>query len=450
MKLAFAVAVSLLPLAAQETRVIGYAQDGKTVIQAQIAAGYRGVGGTLAIAGLEGIEARSKSSADVTITLANPLKATLQFPPTGVPYREHAESWVLWRWIELHAPRQIVFAGDAGGLREALGKLMSSEEVARRQARTPQQFAAELAKFYGHDFNQVTYLPGMALISQMRLGNTDEVAKLAEPYLQPGKDPLARASSLTLAGHMVFAELAKRTKDPRYVALVKKVGELGFDESGAMRESMPLHGEMSDSYFMAGPITATAGTLTGDQKYFPMVARHFHFMDKLVLRSDGLYRHSPLVDTAWGRGNAFAALGMALALSEFPKDQADRGYIVESVRRQMSMLARFQDADGMWHNIIDEPGSYPETSATAMIATAMLRGIHDGWLPAAEYQPRVDRAWKAVLARTASDGTILDVCESTNKQATREDYLHRAALTGKDERGGGMLLLFATEMMGLR
>ena len=69
---------------------------------------------------------------------------------------------------------------------------------------------------------------------------------------------------------------------------------------------------------MAIPLLAKAGKLTGDRKYFDMAARHVAFMQKLVLRPDGLYRHSPLTDAAWGRGNAFPALGLALALSDFP------------------------------------------------------------------------------------------------------------------------------------
>jgi rhamnogalacturonyl hydrolase YesR len=84
-----------------------------------------------------------------------------------------------------------------------------------------------------------------------------------------------------------------------------------------------------------------------------------------------------------------------------------------------------------------------------MIATAMLRGIRKGWIDAAAYQPRVDRAWLAIAARIGPEGQLVDVCESTNKQPTYEDYLRRAAIFGKDERGGGMALLFATEMAGL-
>ena len=67
----------------------------------------------------------------------------------------------------------------------------------------------------------------------------------------------------------------------------------------------------------------------------------------------------------------------------------------------------------MWRNVIDRPGAYPEYSATAMIATAMLRGIRNGWLDARVYQPLVDRAWQAILLRTGADGRLVDVCEST-------------------------------------
>lgn len=438
-----------LPLLA-ETRVIGYAQDGRTLIQAEVAEGYSGQGGTMVIGGLDGTRAEIARKAEVIVSLANPGKAAMQFPPTGVPYREHAESWALWRWIEVHAPAEVIVEGaDPAGLKGALAQRTPPAEIARRLARTPRQVADQLARVYGHDFNQLTYLPGMALLAQMRMGNVSEVARMAEPYMAPGRDLLNRASSLTLAGHLVFVELARQTGDARYTAAVRKVAELGFTPAGEMQESMPFHTEMSDSYFMAGPITAAAGALTGDGRYFAMVAKHFRFLDKLVLRPDGLFRHSPLTDAAWGRGNAFPLLGMALALAEFPEGHPDRAYVLSSFRNLAGTLAKYQDQDGMWHEIVDEPGSYAETSATAMIATAMLRGIRKGWLDAAEYRPRVDRAWKAVLARTAADGTLLDVCESTNKQPSREDYLYRAALTGKDERGGGMMLQFALEMAGL-
>ena len=122
----------------------------------------------------------------------------------------------------------------------------------------------------------------MALIAQMRLGHVAEVEKLAAPYLDPSRNLLNRASSLTLAAHLVFAELAERSGNKAYIELVRKAADLGFTETGEMRESMPFHEEMSDSIFMATPIVVKAGKLTGERKYFDLAARHFAFMQKLV------------------------------------------------------------------------------------------------------------------------------------------------------------------------
>ncbi len=488
-------------LAGADHRIIGLSASGKP-IEALVVTGAPPTAPTvMLIGGLNGAgESGQMVSATVqafesdppnrrryrllAIPLANPDKSALIFPPTGVAYRENAESHVLWRWIALQAPDLVLIVGPGdSGLAQALSTnvvagvgriparviittrpttLLSlprdippSEahvEIDRRRARSPRQLAAELGQYFGHDFNQLTYIPGMALIAQMRLGHVAEVEKLAEPYLDTSRNLLSRASSLTLAGHLVFAELAERT-DPetsqRYTALVRKAADLGFSKSGEMLESMPFHGEMSDSIFMATPLVVKAGKLTGERKYFDLAARHFAFMQKLVLRPDGLYRHSPLTDAAWGRGNAFPALGLALALSDFPKDHPAYPRMVAEFQQHMFVLARFQDEDGMWHEVIDEPGSYAETSATAMIGLAMERGIRRGWLDPAAYQSRVNRAWAAVQARVGREGQLVDVCESTNKQKTLEDYLHREAILGPDPRGGAMAMLFATEMAGL-
>jgi rhamnogalacturonyl hydrolase YesR len=417
----------------------------------------------------------------LAIPLANPDGTSLQFPPTGVAYRENAEANALWRWLGVHAPDLVLIVGDQDyGLAKALadnavagvgsipaqiepirrqlldvkpGVLRPSEahrEMDRRLTRTPRQFADELAETYGHDFNQPLYIQALALVAQSRLGHVYDVKALVEPYVNGTKNSLERPSSLVLAGHIVFTELARKLNDPRYVEMVRKVADLGFDANGQMKESMPYHDEYSDSVFMGTVIAAQAGGLTGERKYFDLAARHVAFMQKLVLRPDGLYRHTPLTDAAWGRGNGFPAIGLALALSEFPKSHPEYARLVHDFQAHMEALAKYQDRDGLWHNVIDYPGSYAEFTATAMIGFAMLRGARYGWLPAGKYRPIVDKAWRAVLARTGSEGRVVDSCESTTKMKSVEEYLQRAAILGPDPRAGAMALLFATEMAGLR
>lgn len=417
----------------------------------------------------------------IAIPLANPDGATLQFPATGVAYRDNPEANALWRWLGIHGPDLVLIAGDdKAGLAAALTEQVVAEvgripardvpagsealktipaglassaahlELDRRRARGPRQLADELAQVYGRDFDQPWYINAIALMGQLRLGHLEEVQRLAEPYVDGRKNSLDHANSLVLAGHLVFTDLARRTGDPRYIQMVRKVGELGFDANGQMKESMPYHDQYSDSVFMGTVIVAQAGALTGERKYFDMAARHLDFMQGLDLRPDGLYRHTPLTDAAWGRGNAFSALGLAMTLSEFPQDHPDYRRILQSYQRLMSVLARFQDQDGMWRNVIDYPGAYAEYSATAMIGYSMLRGVRNGWLPGKPYQALVDKAWQGVLTRTGANGRLVDVCESTTKMKSADEYLRRAATLGPDPRGGAMALLFATEIAGLR
>ncbi|HTX24038.1 MAG TPA: glycoside hydrolase family 88 protein [Steroidobacteraceae bacterium] len=417
----------------------------------------------------------------IAIALANPDGAALQFPPEGVAYRDHPESQALWRWIGVHAPDLVLIAGrDAFGLAPALSnsavahvgriparagfgpgdlaKLRAQDlppseahrEIERRIARTPLQLATELAGDYGHDFDAPIYINAIALDAQLRLGHLREVERLVQPYVDGARDSLARPNSLVFAGHIIFGELARRTGDPRYLARLRAAADYGFEPDGRMKEAMPFHGGFSDSLFMGTVILAQAGALTGERKYFDMAARHVAFMRNLDLRGDGLYRHHPGTDVAWGRGNGFPAIGLALTLSDFPHDQPDYRWVLEAYQAHMAKLLAFQDADGMWRNVVDYRGSYSEFSATAMIAFAMLRGIEQGWLARDPYRRAVERAWRAVLARTGKDGGLVDVCESTARAKSLDDYLQRAAILGPDARGGAFALLLATEMAGLR
>jgi hypothetical protein len=416
----------------------------------------------------------------IAVARANPDAQPLQFPPSGAAYREQIESHVLWRWTGTHAPDLVLVAGPDPGMVDALSQHVvvdigriparrvdpstrflqslteritvsnAHQEIERRLARSPRAFAEQLARVYGQQFTQPNYIAAMGVVSRLRLGAREDVGRLLAPYLDGTQDSFARPSQSSLASHLLFFEYARRARDDRAKALVLRAAASGFTESGELREFMPLHGGWSDSLFMDVPILAMAGALTGERRYFDMAARHVAFMQRIVLRPDGLYRHQASADAAWGRGNAFPALGLALTLSEFPKNHPDFPGLLASFRAHMAALARFQDENGMWRNVIDRPGAYPEYSATAMIATAMLRGIRNGWIDRATYEPLVQKAWRAILARTSGDGLLVDVCESTGTRGlTNDDYLRRTAILGRDDRGGGMAMFFATELAGL-
>jgi len=481
------------PLAAAEVIDIGLASSGARIDAMAVPATGKSAPTVVLVGGLHGEDAtaaavraavaayerrRSRPVQLLAVPVANPDGAALVFPPAGIAYREHAESHALWRWLGSQAPDLVLVAGnDDSGLAAALGAqtvadmgriparrwsgkaadwmaptnaIARSEahlELDRRRERSPRQLAEELATHYGRDFDQPWYIGAIALIARIRLGDLDDVRRIVEPYVDGSKDSLAHPSELVLGGHIVFTVLARRTGDARYAALVRRVADLGFDASGQMLEAMPYNDQFSDAVFMGTVILAQAGALSGQTRYFDMADRHLRYMQKLDLRTDGLYRHQPATDAAWGRGNGFAAIGLAMTLTELPRTHPGYAHALESYRQLMAALLPLQTRDGLWRNVVDHPGAYAEFSATAMIGFAMQRGLENAWIDGAGYRQAVDHAWLAVNSRTATSGSFIDVCESTARMTSLEQYLQRAALLGNDARGGAMAMLFATELM---
>ncbi|MDX1947196.1 MAG: SMP-30/gluconolactonase/LRE family protein [Pirellulaceae bacterium] len=323
--------------------------------------------------------------------------------------------------------------------------------------RSPRQVADELSKVYGRKLDQVAYIPALPLVAKLRLSEltgdptyAKEVHEIVKPFLAGEKSPVPKSGS-EQAGHLIFAELATHSEGKdrqRWVALCRVAADQIFGKDGQPLSIMPYHNEMSDAVFMAGPILAATGKLTGERKYFDAAAMHFASMRKLCLRADGIYRHSPLCEAAWGRGNGFPALGLAWALSEWPDDHPAKGGLIAELQKHLTALKPHQDAKtGCWHQVIDHPESYDEYSCTCMIGWAMRRGISRGWLEKAQFQPHVDRAWQAIRERTSADGKLVNVCTGTGKQKTLQDYFDRPAINGRDDRGGAMGLLFMSELI---
>tara|TARA_R110002072_G_scaffold287242_1_gene452654 strand:+ start:123561 stop:125375 length:1815 start_codon:yes stop_codon:yes gene_type:complete len=344
------------------------------------------------------------------------------------------------------------FVQLAGSIRSA-----ARQELSRRKGRTPVEVATELARVYGHHLKSVEYIPALALVGRMRLSKlTDddshlkEVLKIVDPYVSGVKSSLgSRPSGSTLSGHLVFGELARTTGDQRFVKLAQSAADLGFNENGKPRESMPFHNEMSDAVFMGTPILVQTGRLTGDTKYFDMANRHLKFMLKLNLRNDGLHQHSPLDPhhTAWGRGNGFPALGLALSLSDLPVDSPHHSSMATAYRDHLLSMIDHQDEMGMWHQIVDRPESYREFTSTCMTTFAIVRGLRNSWLDRKTFEPFVQRAWESIKCRIGPNGNLVDVCTGTGKQKNQRAYYDRTAILGRDDRGGAMALMVSTELV---
>lgn len=332
--------------------------------------------------------------------------------------------------------------------RSALGRAMDA-----RVARRPLDVARLLAGRYP-ETPSMSYIPALAWSGALRLaaltGETqwrDKARTQMTPFLTGEKPAIAERYLLTsLAGHQAFADLAARTDTPAAAALARKAADFILSDNPA--EIVRFRTNWTDDMFMATSVLARVGASPGDARYADAVAALLTSSIDSLQRPDGLFVHAQAGPHAWGRGNGFAAFGLVEALTHLPASWSARPRVLEAYRRQMRAMADRQAPDGMWRQVVDEPGSYREFTVTAMTIVSMARGVRQGWLDAG-FRPVVERAWRGLLARIGEDGTLVDVCTGTGSGPTKQYYLDRAAISGADDRGGAMALTAALEMAEL-
>ncbi len=255
-------------------------------------------------------------------------------------------------------------------------------------------------------------------------------------------------------------ELYILTKDDRYLKLGLSLADqqwttpadrskLDAEAREAVAKGLSWHTRFwIDDMYMITMLQTQAYRATGDRKYLDRAAEEaVAYLEKLQ-QPNGLFFHAPDVPFFWGRGDGWFAAGMSELLRALPENHKHRPAILASYRKMMAALLKHQDADGMWHQLIDDPASWPETSSTGMFTFAFITGVKYGWLDGETYGPAARKGWLALLKYLEPNGDIREVCEGTNKKNEREYYLDRNRITG-DLHGQAPMLWCASAFLGL-
>jgi unsaturated rhamnogalacturonyl hydrolase len=240
-------------------------------------------------------------------------------------------------------------------------------------------------------------------------------------------------------------ELYIETREQKYLDL----GKMFADRQWEMPTPEGLTSETRfwiDDMFMITAVQVQAFRATGDAKYLDRAALEMTtYLDKLQ-QPNGLFYHAPDVPFFWGRGDGWVAVGMAEMLHSLPKDHPRRARILDSYRKMMQTLLKYQGADGMWRQLIDHPEAWPETSSTAMFTFAMITGVRNGLLDAKTYGAAARKGWLGLVSYIDANGDVSNVCEGTNKKNDLQYYLDRARKTG-DLHGQASILWCATALL---
>ena len=141
------------------------------------------------------------------------------------------------------------------------------------------------------------------------------------------------------------------------------------------------------------------------------------FRALLLDQSRGLYSH--LWDHAarrfvrkafWAGGNGWMAAALTRVLRLLPDTMAgEKAFLSGCLRELVEACLAYQRDDGLFHDVIDDPSTFVETTAGLMIAYAIYRGIRGGWL-AEKYRAAADRMRSAARARVDAYGIVQGAC----------------------------------------
>ncbi|MGH2405537.1 MAG: glycoside hydrolase family 88 protein [bacterium] len=199
-----------------------------------------------------------------------------------------------------------------------------------------------------------------------------------------------------------------------------------------------------DCLYTDGAFLALLARITGDGAWEVLACEQaLAYVRVLWDEPRGLFLHG--YDTAtrrasavhWGRGNGWAMLGLLDLLRVLRRDHPAWEPLAAVVSRQIIEVVSLQDRSGHWHTVLDQPETYLETSAAAMMAYALPAADRLG-LAAPTAAAAGARAFHAALAAVDASGGLAGVSEAT-PAGDVSTYVTRP--TGVYPWGQGPLLL---------
>ncbi len=279
----------------------------------------------------------------------------------------------------------------------------------------------------------------------------------AAPVGDGALSPIGFHFRLTDLWHTGLAPLVveryAETKDPRYEPYLARLA--GYLGKASRLPDGTLHRArgrlMADDPYMVVPYLVRMHRLTGEARYLDDAVQQLLGTNRLLFNPErGWYRHAwdvkaraPLGEF-WGRANGWMMLAQVELLAALPVSHPARAKVLAVFVAHAEGLRRAQDPAGGWHQLLDQPAAWIETSSTGMFVYGLARGVNEGWLDRA-WAEVARRGWETLKTKVTATGDIVDVCGSTDVGDVAY-YLKRPRLQG-DLHGFGPFLLSGGEIL---
>ena len=206
-----------------------------------------------------------------------------------------------------------------------------------------------------------------------------------------------------------------------------------------------------DDLYMACPFLVRWSKYTGDPGPLDDAARQIINMAGRLQDADGVWYHAYFVNEPkrspykWGRANGWGVVAAVEVLSALPENDPLRPPLLDILRRHLEGLKRLQAPSGLWHQVLDHPELWEETSCSAMFAYGFARAANRGWIDASNLDV-ARRAFAGLRTRITPEGVVKGTCERTNIGLVLSYYTNRKR-PDDDLHGRGVVLLAGSEIL---
>jgi len=216
----------------------------------------------------------------------------------------------------------------------------------------------------------------------------------------------------------------------------------------------------ADDLYMSVPFLCRYAKYTNDMSILGIAAVQFEgFKKYLFMEEKNLMAHvfdlkrNMNTGIPWGRGNGWTIFSLTELLMTLPENHPRREFLLDFFRRHSAGCLDCQDENGMWHQVLDMPSSYIETSCTAIFICAFCRGIRYNWFEGdtAIYRIAVEKAWHALETYSIDrGGNVYGVCRGSEFSFNPKYYAQHLLPRLNDTHGIGIVLLAGVELQKLR
>ncbi len=247
-------------------------------------------------------------------------------------------------------------------------------------------------------------------------------------------------------------EVYKHVPNPKYKAYVENgIERLSYGQErladGTLVRTFPVDKTLwADDLYMSVPFLARIAAFTNNARYFDDAVNQVLNFDKYLWHEGkGLYYHCYYSTNRengvahWGRSNGWIVLAQIHLLDQLPIDHPNREDIIQNLRKQLIGLSRYQNAEGLWHQLLDKPDSYAEASASAMFIQGFAKAVNEGWL-SENYASVALVGWEGFRKHfITEDGQVKDICVGTGIADNLRFYYTRPARPNEKHGVGSVI-----------